>query len=89
MHASIDRPTLQPFRKPCPISLCLEVSKPDWIAAARLQVFPGRSEETYDVPLTRTVYIEASDFRESDVKGYYGLAPGKTAMLKCAYFGLL
>ena len=36
------------------------------------------------MPLTRTVYIEASDFREADVKGYYGLAPGKTAMLKCA-----
>ena len=65
---------------------CPKMCMPDWIAAARLQVFPGRSEATYDVPLTRIVYIEASDFREADVKGYYGLAPGKTAMLKCAYY---
>ena len=36
------------------------------------------------VPLTREVWIEETDFREADVKGYYGLAPGKSAMLKCA-----
>ena len=50
--------------------------------SARAQVFPGRSEETYMVPLTREVWIEETDFREADVKGYYGLAPGKSAMLK-------
>ena len=50
-----------------------------------VQVFPGRkdSDETYGVPLTRVVYIEAGDFREADVKGYFGLAPNKQAMLKC------
>ena len=34
------------------------------------------------VPLTRIVYVEESDFREADAKDYYGLAEGKTAMLK-------
>uniref|UniRef100_A0A061SG32 glutamine--tRNA ligase n=1 Tax=Tetraselmis sp. GSL018 TaxID=582737 RepID=A0A061SG32_9CHLO len=48
-------------------------------------VFPGRSEETYKVPFTRVVYIESSDFRESDSKGYYGMAPGKSVMLRYAY----
>lgn len=31
------------------------------------------------------VYIERSDFRVQDEKGYYGLAPGKQAMLKYAH----
>lgn len=35
--------------------------------------------------LTETVFIERTDFREKDEKGYYGLAPGKTAMLRYAY----
>ena len=46
-------------------------------------MFPGRSEESYTAPLTRVVYIEQDDFREEDARGYYGLAPGKSVLLKC------
>lgn len=35
--------------------------------------------------LTNVVYIESSDFRLQNDKNYYGLAPGKTAMLRYAY----
>ncbi|KAI0563394.1 Glutamine--tRNA ligase [Gracilaria domingensis] len=38
-----------------------------------------------EVLLTKTVYIERTDFRLADEKGYYGLAPGKSAMLRYAY----
>lgn len=38
-----------------------------------------------EVLLTEHVYIEQSDFRMEDEKGYYGLAPGKSAMLRYAY----
>jgi glutaminyl-tRNA synthetase len=31
------------------------------------------------------VYIETTDFRSVDEKSYYGLAPGKTAMLRFAF----
>ena len=34
---------------------------------------------------TKEVYINSSDFRKEDSKGYYGLAPGKVAMLRHAY----
>lgn len=47
-------------------------------------VFPGRSEQTYKAPFTRVLYIEQTDFKETDVKGYYGMAPGKHVMLRCA-----
>eukprot|EP00898_Chlorokybus_atmophyticus_P007746 jgi/Chlat1/7973/Chrsp69S07406 len=40
---------------------------------------------TYKIPFSRVVYIEQSDFRMQDSKDYYGLAPGKTAMLRYAY----
>ena len=46
------------------------------------QRFPGRSDEGYRVPFTRTVYIESTDFRPTDAKDYYGLAPGKSVMLR-------
>eukprot|EP00245_Coleochaete_scutata_P005904 TRINITY_DN19893_c0_g1_i1.p1 TRINITY_DN19893_c0_g1~~TRINITY_DN19893_c0_g1_i1.p1 ORF type:complete len:798 (-),score=199.54 TRINITY_DN19893_c0_g1_i1:276-2669(-) len=40
---------------------------------------------TYKVPFTRVLYIESSDFRLKDSKDYYGLAPGKTVLLRYAY----
>ena len=50
------------------------------------RVWPNRQgdAETYAAPLTRTVFIESSDFRPADEKGYYGLAPGKAVLLKYA-----
>lgn len=45
-------------------------------------MFPGRTEETYELPLTRVVYIEQTDFREKKSKDYYGLALDQPAMLK-------
>ena len=45
----------------------------------------GGSEETYPLPLSSPIlYIERSDFRAEDSKGYYGLAPGKSVLLKYA-----
>eukprot|EP00798_Chlamydomonas_sp_ICE-L_P030329 gene30329-35322_t len=49
------------------------------------KVSPGRSDATYKVPFTRVVYIEATDFKEADEKGYYGFAPNKQCMLRYAY----
>jgi glutaminyl-tRNA synthetase len=45
---------------------------------------PGRPEasQPYPLPLSRVVFIEASDFRTADARDYYGLAPGKSAMLR-------
>jgi len=50
------------------------------------RVWPNRpgDAETYPAPLTRTVFIEAADFRPVDERGYYGLAPGKAVLLKYA-----
>ena len=48
------------------------------------QVFPNKKSDgqTYDVHLTHEIWIEATDFREQDSKDFYGLAPGKTVMLR-------
>jgi len=35
------------------------------------------------VPFTNVVYIERTDFRLKDSKDYYGLAPGKSVLLRC------
>lgn len=40
---------------------------------------------TYHASLTRTVYIERSDFKKHDKANYYGLAPNKRVMLRYAY----
>jgi len=39
----------------------------------------------YKLPFSRTVYIEKTDFRLKDSKDYYGLAPGKSVMLRYAF----
>ncbi|XVF02243.1 hypothetical protein REPUB_Repub04eG0159200 [Reevesia pubescens] len=39
----------------------------------------------YKVPFSNVVYIESSDFRLKDSKDYYGLAPGKSALLRYAF----
>ncbi|OVA09450.1 Glutamyl/glutaminyl-tRNA synthetase [Macleaya cordata] len=39
----------------------------------------------YKVPFTNVVYIERSDFRTKDSKDYYGLAPGKSVLLRYAF----
>ncbi|XVF44185.1 hypothetical protein PTKIN_Ptkin02bG0100800 [Pterospermum kingtungense] len=39
----------------------------------------------YKVPFSNVVYIERSDFRMKDSKDYYGLAPGKSALLRYAF----
>lgn len=43
------------------------------------------SSALYKVPFSNVVYIERSDFRMKDSKDYYGLAPGKSVLLRYAY----
>lgn len=51
-----------------------------------MQRYPQQKESTegYGVPFSGVVYIERDDFREQDSKDFYGLAPGKSVMLRCA-----
>ncbi|KAK9832832.1 hypothetical protein WJX81_005150 [Elliptochloris bilobata] len=67
-----------------PLRLVLTNLAADHREEVAAKVFPGRSEDTYAAPLTRVVYIEQDDFREEDSRGYFGLAPGKSVMLKYA-----
>nr|KAJ0193751.1 hypothetical protein LSAT_V11C800405130 [Lactuca sativa] len=47
---------------------------------------PGDDPSSYyKVPFSKIVYIEQSDFRMKDSKDYYGLAPGKTVLLRYAF----
>ncbi|WCJ20314.1 Glutamine--tRNA ligase [Euphorbia peplus] len=39
----------------------------------------------YTVPFSNVVYIEHSDFRMKDSKDFYGLAPGKSVLLRYAF----
>jgi glutaminyl-tRNA synthetase len=43
------------------------------------------SSSYYKVPFTNVVYIEHTDFRAKDSKDYYGLAPGKSVLLRYAF----
>ncbi|CAA0403721.1 unnamed protein product [Arabidopsis thaliana] len=39
----------------------------------------------YKVPLSRVIYMEQSDFQNEDSKNYYGLAPGKSVLLRYTF----
>lgn len=43
------------------------------------------SSSLYKVPFSKVVYIERTDFRMKDSKDYYGLAPGKSILLRYAF----
>ncbi|KAJ9708208.1 hypothetical protein PVL29_000325 [Vitis rotundifolia] len=43
------------------------------------------SSSFYKVPFSNIVYIEHTDFRMKDSKDYYGLAPGKSVLLRYAF----
>ena len=44
----------------------------------------AKGDETYQAPLSSTVYIEQTDFREDgQVKDFYGLTPGREVLLRC------
>nr|GMD15320.1 glutamine--tRNA ligase [Ipomoea batatas] len=48
----------------------------------------AQSDDTssfYKVPFSKVVYIEHTDFRMKDSKDYYGLAPGKSVLLRYAF----
>jgi glutaminyl-tRNA synthetase len=61
----------------------------DHVEHVRALNFPGRLDDGYDVPFSKVCYIESSDFREQDARDYYGLAPGKSVMLRCAASSLV
>lgn len=43
------------------------------------------ASSVYKVPFSNVVYIENMDFRMKDSKDYYGLAPGKSVLLRYAF----
>lgn len=56
----------------------------DHVEEVKALDFPGRGDAGYMVPFSKVCYIEATDFRETDAKDFFGLAPGKSIMLRCA-----
>ena len=69
------------FGEPCRAALLRRARR------CALALAPQRREstETYNVPFTRVVYIERTDFGKEDAEDYYSLAPGKAVMLRCRF----
>ncbi|KAJ0960971.1 hypothetical protein J5N97_001049 [Dioscorea zingiberensis] len=52
---------------------------------AKMRPDKDDASSSYKVPFTNVIYIERSDFRTKDSKDYYGLAPGKSVLLRYAF----
>lgn len=72
---------------PDPIPMILENLPDDFVEEISLPYKPGSTElGEHIVPFTKTVYIDRSDFRETDSADYFRLAPGKSVgLLKVPY----
>lgn len=71
-----------------PLKVVLTNMPEDWAEDIVCPNFPkNKARGRHNVDLNRVVYIERSDFRDVDSKGFYGLAPGKTVGLR--YAGLI
>ena len=65
-----------------PLKVTIENLTEDYLLMVEKPLHPKVPElGTSTVPFTRTIYIEADDFRLEDSKDYFRLAPGKTAGL--------
>lgn len=70
-----------------PLKVTLENVPEDYVEFADKPLHPKNpSLGTNTVPLTRTVYIDKSDFRTQDSKEFFRLAPGKTVGLLYASY---
>lgn len=68
-----------------PLEVVIDNLDGDYMEIIKAKAFPGRTDETYDCAIGKTLYIEETDFREKDEKSYFGMAPGKTVMLRYAF----
>lgn len=65
-----------------PLKVTLENVPEDYLLMVEKPLHPKVPElGTSSIPFTRTLYIEADDFRLEDSKDYFRLAPGKTVGL--------
>ncbi|KAJ1950102.1 Glutaminyl-tRNA synthetase [Linderina macrospora] len=65
-----------------PVKVVIENLPADHLEMIEVPYKPrDESFGTHKVPFTRTLYIDASDFRETDSADYYRLAPNKTVGL--------
>jgi glutaminyl-tRNA synthetase len=66
----------------CPLKVTIENLPEDFLMMLEKPLHPKVSElGMSSVPFTRTIYIDADDFRLVDSKDYFRLAPGKTVGL--------
>ncbi|GBE80034.1 Probable glutamine--tRNA [Sparassis crispa] len=66
----------------CPLKVTIENLPEDYLLWLDKPLHPKVPElGTSKVPFTRTIYIDADDFRLEDSKDYFRLAPGKTVGL--------
>eukprot|EP00474_Spongospora_subterranea_P001779 CRZ02237.1 hypothetical protein [Spongospora subterranea] len=69
-----------------PLRMTLTNVPDDFAEFVDVPIHPKRSEMgTRPVALSKTVFIDRSDFRMDDSPSFYGLAPGKQVHLKFAY----
>lgn len=82
VRAALDAKAKRAFAVLRPLRLTLVNVPADAVYTLEVPDFPSnRAAGSHAVHLTRTVYIEREDFRETDHPDYYGLAPGKMAGL--------
>lgn len=65
-----------------PLKVTIENLPEDYVLMVEKSLHPKAAElGTVTIPFTRTIYIDADDFRLEDSKDYFRLAPGKTVGL--------
>ncbi|KAK4753818.1 hypothetical protein SAY87_001922 [Trapa incisa] len=70
-----------------PLKVVITNLKEDSVMDLEAKKWPDAQTDdaVYKVPFSKTIYIERSDFRLKDTKDYYGLAPGKSVLLRYAF----
>jgi len=68
-----------------PVKLIIEDMKDDETVSCKGLKWPGNADrvnETYDITLTKEVWVDEIDVREDGPKEFWGICPGRTVRLK-------
>ncbi|KAG0604844.1 hypothetical protein M758_9G012600 [Ceratodon purpureus] len=68
-----------------PLKVIVTNLKDNEVEELEAKIWPDAREGSYKVAFSKVLYIESTDFRLEDSKDYYGLAPGKSVLLRWAY----
>ena len=87
MRKYLDKIAPRSFAVVKPVKIIIENVAEDYDEVFQAPVFPTvKDSPTYDLHATKAIYIDADDFSEKDVAGFFGVMPSNIVRLRYCFY---